>query len=108
MPDGRRAQERLTAAQVEEVVESLDRIAAILGQPSFSSQMQMLQSTLQEQRHKIQEETGMTNQDMDMVVEQVPELMSETLGQTFAAMSASMEQVLKDPDKMKQAFGKKE
>lgn len=106
MPEEQRIRERLTKAQVEEALSLMDKLSVLLGQPPFTQQVALLQSMFKDKKPDLMKETGMTSEEVDKMADQVPALMSETLSQTFAAMSASMEQVLKDPEKLKAAVKK--
>lgn len=107
MPDINRTEDRMTKAKAEEVMAHLDALASLAGTPSFSSQMKALLDTAKAQKGNIQAATSMTDKEVNEVVNMLPELMNETLLQTFGAMSSTMQQVLSDPEKLKEALQNK-
>lgn len=106
MPDERRLEAGISKEKAEEAIKLMDKLSTLLGQPPFTDQIKLLQNVFRDKKSSLMEETGMTSKEVDEVADQMPMLMSETLSQTFAAMSASMEQVLKDPEKLKAALSK--
>ena len=49
----------------------------------------------------------MTDTEVDALRDQLPTLMAETISQTFNAMTSSMQQVLNNPEKLKEAIKNK-
>ena len=103
MPEARNIED----ARTKEIIELMDKLSDLVGVASFSSQMNQLVDTAKGQRQSIKENTAMTDTEVDALMDQFPTLMAETISQTFNAMTSSMQQVLNNPEKLKEAIKNK-
>ena len=100
MPDERRAEEGLSEAKTKEMLSLMDRLFELSGQPPFTSMISQLQSEIKKQAGEF-EKNGLTTNDVSVIADKVPDLMAETVSQTFAVMAESMKDAIKHPDKLK-------
>lgn len=103
MPEARNIED----ARTKEIIELMDKLSDLAGVASFSSQMNQLVDTAKSQRQSIKENTAMTDTEVDALMDQLPNLMAETISQTFNVMTSSMQQVLNNPEKLKEAIKNK-
>lgn len=90
--------------KAKEIIALMDKLADLTGASSFTSQLEQIIQVTKSQRSTIKENTSLTDTEVDQMLEQLPNLMADTVSQAFNALSASMQQVLSDPEKMKQAL----
>lgn len=100
MPETRNIEE----ARTKEIIGLMDKLSDLAGVASFSSQINQLVDTAKGQRQSIKENTSLSDTEVDALMDQLPNLMAETISQTFNAMTSTMQQVLNNPEKLKEAL----
>lgn len=106
MPEERRAEEELTKAKAEEAIALLDKLSVLFGYETFSSQMVQLQGIIKQHRQQMLD-AGLDDSDVGLMVDALPMMMSETVGNAIGAIASSMESAIKDPDKLKSLMQQK-
>lgn len=100
MPETRNIED----ARTKEIIGLMDKLSDLAGVASFSSQINQLVDTAKGQRQSIKENTSLSDTEVDALMDQLPNLMAETISQTFNAMTSTMQQVLNNPEKLKEAL----
>lgn len=100
MPETRNIED----VRTKEIIGLMDKLSDLAGVASFSSQINQLVDTAKGQRQSIKENTSLSDTEVDALMDQLPNLMAETISQTFNAMTSTMQQVLNNPEKLKEAL----
>lgn len=106
MPETGRTDQCINETKAKEVISLMDKLASLAGTEPFSKQIDSLMETAKANRKNIKDSTTLSDKEVNELINVLPEMMTETICETFGAISMSMQQALSDPEKLKAALNK--